>query len=136
MSSFYQHSRNMSKDSCDSQDKMDEQEERNKIELWLKKIDKNLNTFTTEQFEQLRENVKIMVDGIPIIGRLDGNIDLGQINLDNIERVEIIEGPMSVSYGSDALGGVINLITKKSQVKTYNLLLSQQFETKGETKLS
>jgi hypothetical protein len=59
MSSFY-HSRNMSKDSCDSQDKMDEQEERNKIELWLKKIDKNLNTFTTEQFEQLREDVKIM----------------------------------------------------------------------------
>ena len=50
----------MSKDSCDSQDKMDEQEERNKIEMWLKKIDKNLNTFTTEQFEQLRENVKTM----------------------------------------------------------------------------
>ena len=50
----------MSKDSCDSQDKMNEQEERNKIELWLKKIDKNLNTFTTEQFEQLREDVKIM----------------------------------------------------------------------------
>lgn len=59
------------------------------------------------------ENVKIMVDGVPVIGRLNGNIDISQINLSNIERVEIIEGPMSSIYGSDALGGVINLISKE-----------------------
>lgn len=57
------------------------------------------------------ENVKIMIDGVPMIGRLNGNIDLSQINLNNVERVEIIEGPMSSIYGTDALGGVINLIT-------------------------
>lgn len=57
------------------------------------------------------ENVKIMIDGVPMIGRLNGSIDLSQINLNNVERVEIIEGPMSSIYGSDALGGVINLIT-------------------------
>jgi outer membrane receptor for ferrienterochelin and colicins len=61
------------------------------------------------------DKVKILVDGIPVIGRVNGNIDLTQINLNNAERVEIIEGPMSVLYGSDALGGVINIITKKSQ---------------------
>jgi len=60
------------------------------------------------------ENVKIMIDGVPVIGRLDGNIDLSQINLNNIEKVEIIEGPSSVNYGTNALGGVINLITKKT----------------------
>jgi outer membrane receptor for ferrienterochelin and colicins len=58
------------------------------------------------------QNVKIMIDGVPVIGRLDGNIDLSQINLNNAERVEIIEGPMSVMYGTDALGGVVNIITK------------------------
>ncbi|MFA7626768.1 MAG: TonB-dependent receptor [Candidatus Kapaibacterium sp.] len=60
------------------------------------------------------ENVKIMIDGVPIIGRLDGNIDISQINLNNIAKVEIIDGPMSSIYGSDALGGVINLITKEA----------------------
>lgn len=61
------------------------------------------------------QNIKILVDGIPIIGRLNGNIDLSQINLSSIEKVEIIEGPMSVNYGSDALAGTINLISYKSQ---------------------
>ncbi|MEM6379407.1 MAG: TonB-dependent receptor plug domain-containing protein, partial [Bacteroidota bacterium] len=65
------------------------------------------------------ENIKIMIDGVPVVGRLDGNIDISQINLNNIERIEIVEGPMAVSYGTDALGGVINLITKKSQRYPY-----------------
>lgn len=58
------------------------------------------------------QNIKILIDGIPIIGRENGNIDLSQINLNNAERVEIVEGPMSIMYGSDAAGGVINIITK------------------------
>lgn len=58
------------------------------------------------------QNVKILIDGVPVIGRENGNIDLSQINLNNAERVEIIEGPMSTMYGSDAAGGVINIITK------------------------
>jgi outer membrane receptor for ferrienterochelin and colicins len=58
-------------------------------------------------------NLKILIDGVPVAGRLNGNIDLSQINLDNIERIEVIEGPMSVMYGSNALAGTINLITKK-----------------------
>lgn len=62
-----------------------------------------------------KENIKVLIDGVPVIGRLNGIIDLNQINLENIERVEIIEGPVSVFYGTDAMGGVINLITKSSQ---------------------
>lgn len=61
------------------------------------------------------ENIKIMVDGVPLVGRLDGNIDLSQINLNNIDKIEIIEGSTSTIYGSNAMGGVINLITKKNQ---------------------
>lgn len=60
------------------------------------------------------QNVKLLIDGIPVIGRLDGNIDLSQIDLSTIEQIEIIEGPLAVNYGTDALAGTINLITKKS----------------------
>ena len=59
------------------------------------------------------QNVKILVDGIPVIGKLNGSIDVSQINLNDIERIEIVEGPLSVNYGTDALAGTINLITKK-----------------------
>ncbi|MEL7342252.1 MAG: TonB-dependent receptor plug domain-containing protein, partial [Bacteroidota bacterium] len=58
------------------------------------------------------ENVKIMIDGVPIIGRQGGSIDLTQINLLDIERIEVVEGPLSVNYGTNALAGTINLITK------------------------
>ncbi|QIC76593.1 TonB-dependent receptor plug domain-containing protein [Acinetobacter indicus] len=39
--------------------------------------------------------------------------DLNWINPENIERIEVVKGPMSSLYGSDAMGGVINIITKK-----------------------
>jgi outer membrane receptor for ferrienterochelin and colicins len=58
------------------------------------------------------ENVKVLVDGVPLIGRVNGNIDLSQVTLHNAERVEVIEGPLSVLYGTDALGGVVNIITR------------------------
>ncbi len=61
------------------------------------------------------QNIKLLIDGVPVIGRLDGNIDISQLNLHNAERIEIIEGPLSVNYGSDALGGTINIITQKTQ---------------------
>ena len=61
------------------------------------------------------ENIKILIDGVPVIGRLNGNIDISQISLKNVDRIEIVEGPLSVEYGSDALGGTVNIITKKSE---------------------
>ncbi len=59
------------------------------------------------------QNVKLLIDGIPVIGRQDGNIDLAQIDLTGIDRAEIVEGPLSVNYGTNALAGTINLITRK-----------------------
>ncbi|WP_118952777.1 TonB-dependent receptor plug domain-containing protein [Taibaiella helva] len=60
-------------------------------------------------------NVKIMIDGLPVNGREASNVDLGQFNMANIEKIEIVQGPMSVMYGSDAIGGVINLTTKTNK---------------------
>ena len=59
------------------------------------------------------QNVKILVNSVPMIGRTNGNLDISQIPMNNVERIEIIEGPMSAVYGSDAIGGVVNIITKK-----------------------
>ncbi len=77
------------------------------------------------------QNIQIMIDGVPVIGRLGGNIDLSQINLADIERVEIIEGAMSAQYGSNASGGVINLISKKSQLEGFRVESQNQYETVG-----
>ena len=60
------------------------------------------------------EHVKILIDGVPVIGRLNGNIDLSQLNLNNVDHIEIVEGPMSVQYGSNALAGAVNIITKEN----------------------
>ncbi len=78
------------------------------------------------------QNVKILIDGVPVIGRLDGNIDLSQINLNNVERIEIIEGPLSVNYGSDALAGTINIITKKTLDGKWQANLNSFYESVGQ----
>lgn len=61
------------------------------------------------------QNVKVLMDGVPVVGRqgVSNAVDLNQINVSAIERIEIVEGPMSTIYGADALAGVINIITKK-----------------------
>ncbi|MCS7153848.1 MAG: TonB-dependent receptor [Bacteroidia bacterium] len=76
--------------------------------------DPNLGTFATLQGLG-GEHVKVLLDGVPVLGRVNGSIDLSQLPLSEVERVEIVEGPMSVLYGTDAMGGVINLITRTSR---------------------
>lgn len=77
------------------------------------------------------ENVKILMNGVPMIGRLNGNIDLSQINMNNVERIEIIEGPLSVQYGTNALAGTINIITKKSKHQTETIGITSYYESIG-----
>ena len=77
------------------------------------------------------QNVKLLIDGVPVIGRQDGNIDLAQIDLTGIERVEVVEGPLSVNYGTNALAGTINLITRKSGGQPLSLKASAYGEHIG-----
>lgn len=55
----------------------------------------------------------ILVDGEPLIGRNGGTIDLSRVSLGNVKQIEIVKGPSSSLYGSEALSGVINIITDK-----------------------
>ncbi|MFN3840168.1 MAG: TonB-dependent receptor plug domain-containing protein [Cyclobacteriaceae bacterium] len=79
------------------------------------------------------QNVKVLIDGVPLVGRqgTSNEININQINVNAIERIEIIEGPMSVIYGADALAGVINVITKKSVDKKVEASVKLQEETVG-----
>jgi outer membrane receptor for ferrienterochelin and colicins len=77
-------------------------------------------------------NVKIMVDGVPLVGRLGGNIDLGQIRLDDIQRIEIVEGPMAVEFGTNSLAGTINLISKRGGATTPTLTSTLRYESVGD----
>jgi len=70
-------------------------------ELWLRGLDPEYSL--------------ILIDGDRPTGRTGGAIDLGRFGVESIERVEIVRGPSSALYGSDAIGGVVNLITRDSQ---------------------
>ncbi|HLT33786.1 MAG TPA: TonB-dependent receptor plug domain-containing protein, partial [Aquaticitalea sp.] len=54
----------------------------------------------------------ILIDGVPLIGRSAGTLDISRITVGNIKQIEIVKGASSSLYGSDALGGVINIITE------------------------
>lgn len=63
----------------------------------------------------------ILIDGEPLIGRMSGVLDLKRITVGNIKQIEIVRGPSSSLYGSEAMAGVINIITDKSKVNALGL---------------
>ncbi|HRO48336.1 TonB-dependent receptor [Agriterribacter sp.] len=79
------------------------------------------------------QNVKILIDGVPMIGRqgTSNEININQVEVNSIERIEIIEGPMSVIYGADALAGVINIITQKPRKEKFAVNARLHEETVG-----
>jgi vitamin B12 transporter len=73
----------------------------------------DIRGFKTDIYDSdLEGYVLILIDGVRA-----GTGHLNKINIDNVERVEIIRGPGSVQYGASALGGVINVITRKGRGK-------------------
>ena len=76
------------------------------------------------------EYVLVMIDGVPIAGRQSGALDLSNIYLGNVERVEIVKGSMSSLWGNHAIGGVINIITKKGGEPSTTI--SSQYGTNNE----
>lgn len=79
------------------------------------------------------QNVKVLIDGVPVVGRsgVYNEVDLNQINMEDVQRIELVEGPMAVNYGSDALAGVINIISKKDIDGKVNVNVSLHEETVG-----
>ncbi|MBX3226748.1 MAG: TonB-dependent receptor [Labilithrix sp.] len=57
------------------------------------------------------QRVLILEDGEPVVGDIGGAIDLANLPIGDVERIEIVTGPTSSLYGSSAIGGVVNIIT-------------------------
>lgn len=74
---------------------------------------------------------KILMDNVPLISDtgLGTNVDLTQVNLDDIEQIEIIEGSMGVTHGANAVSGILNIITKKNSKHKWEITTSVQEET-------
>lgn len=77
------------------------------------------------------EHIKILYNGMPVSGRQMGIIDLDQICLHNTDHIEIVEGPLSVIYGSNALGGAVNIITRQDATEKIRSDLGLYYETVG-----
>lgn len=66
--------------------------------------------------------VMILIDGQPMVGRNSGSFDLSRISVSNIERIEIIKGASSCLFGSEALGGAINIVTRHGAFQPQGLV--------------
>src|SRR5438874_8083064 len=58
--------------------------------------------------------VKVLLDGVPL-NQAGGAIDLAHLTTDNVDRIEIVRGPVSVLYGTDAVTGVVQIFTRSGQ---------------------
>jgi len=63
------------------------------------------------------DHTMILLDGEPLIGRQGGVMDLSRFAIGNIKKIEIVKGPSSSLYGSEAMAGVINILTDRSYKK-------------------
>ena len=71
----------------------------------------------------------IMIDGVPLVGRSAGTLDLSRIAVGNIDRIEIVKGASSSLYGSEALAGVVNIITKRPISDLFSGNISYRYAT-------
>lgn len=69
------------------------------------------------------EHTLILIDGIRVNSPTSGGFDFADLTVDNIERIEIIRSPLSTLYGSDAMGGVIQIFTKKAKASSASVSL-------------
>ncbi|SFH21105.1 TonB-dependent receptor plug domain-containing protein [Pedobacter insulae] len=93
--------------------------------------DLTLGTNDVELMGMSGRNIKILLDGVPMVDRSDSRESLNQIDINTVERIEIVEGPVSVVYGTDALAGAINIITKNVGKSLVNVSARIQDETAG-----
>lgn len=78
--------------------------------------------------------VLVLVNGKKMIGDIAGNVDLPRINMSKVKRIEVLDGAASALYGSDAIGGVINIITDENSMD--NVAVSSDTRVSGKGQFS
>ena len=86
--------------------------------------DRSLIAVRGDQTRAIAGHILILINGRPVREILEGGVSsdiLESFPIDTLERIEVVKGPGSVLYGSDAFSGVINLITKKAKGKDFRV---------------
>lgn len=78
--------------------------------------------------------VLVLVNGKKMIGDIAGNVDLSRIDMSRVKRIEVLDGAASALYGSDAIGGVINIITEQKGLD--NVAVSSDTRVSGKGQFS
>lgn len=78
----------------------------------------------------------VVVDGVVVNSPSLGSADVGQIPLNSIERVEVVKGPGSLLYGSGAMGGTVNIISKKPKRAGYTAKVEGGYGTENTYRLA
>lgn len=76
--------------------------------------------------------VLVLVNGKKMIGDIAGNVDLNRINMSKVKRIEVLDGAASALYGSDAIGGVINIITEENNMDNVSISSDTRVSGKGQ----
>ena len=76
------------------------------------------------------KSVLFLVDGERLAGETMDNIDFNRLNLDNVGQVEVVKGASSALYGANAVGGVVNLITRESK-EPWRINLNSRYKSLG-----
>ncbi len=91
-------------------------------------VNVNLNGFSGQ-------GVLFLVDGDRLSGETMDNVDFQRLDMNNVERIEIVKGAASALYGSSAVGGVINIITKENSTKPLTIGVNGRYGSHNEKKL-
>lgn len=75
--------------------------------------------------------ILILVNGQKLVGDISNNIDINRINISRIRRIEVLDGAASSLYGSDAIGGVINIITDQPTSDMISVMTDTHVSGKG-----
>ena len=104
--------------------------------VYIKDYGFNSGTKTISLNATQSEHTLILLNGVRLNSSQNAQVDLSLYDLDNIERIEISKGGSSALYGSEAIGGVINIITKTNPVlKPIGLTLKAGLGSYGQRKI-
>lgn len=74
----------------------------------------------------------VLVNGKRLIGDISGNINLNRIDMTNVRRIEVLDGAASSLYGSDAIGGVVNIITQQEATMPFSFSTDTRVSAHGQ----
>ena len=76
--------------------------------------------------------ILILINGQKLTGDISGNVDLNRINMSRVKRIEVLDGAASSLYGSDAIAGVINIITDQPTSQLVSVTSNTRVSGKGQ----